>query len=178
MTIRPYIYHTPDIHETCFIDDTAVVIGQISLAEQVNVWPLVVMRGDVNHIRIGARTNIQDGSVLHVTGARSQKPEGSPLIVGEDVTIGHKVILHGCTIGNRVLVGMGTIVLDDVVIEDEVIIGAGSLVPPRKRLQSGLMYMGSPAKAVRELTEAEKAFLRQSAQNYVATAAAYRQMAD
>ena len=134
--------------------------------------------GDVNTIQIGKRSNVQDGSVLHVTGGSANHPAGSPLIIGEDVTIGHHVTLHGCTIGNRVLVGMGAIVLDDVVIEDEVIIGAGSLVPPRKRLQSGLMYMGSPAKAVRELTEAEKAFLRQSAQNYVATAAAYRQMAD
>ena len=174
MTIRPYIYHTPDIHETCFIDDTAVVIGQISLAEQVNVWPLVVMRGDVNHIRIGARTNIQDGSVLHVTGARSQKPEGSPLIVGEDVTIGHKVILHGCTIGNRVLVGMGTIVLDDAVIDDDVMVGAGSVVPPGKRLQSGFLYLGSPVKQVRPLTDEEKAFLAQSAVNYINLAQEYK----
>ena len=174
MTIRPYIYHTPDIHETCFIDDTAVVIGQISLAEQVNVWPLVVMRGDVNHIRIGARTNIQDGSVLHVTGARSQKPEGSPLIVGEDVTIGHKVILHGCTIGNRVLVGMGTIVLDDAVIDDDVMVGAVSVVPPGKRLQSGFLYLGSPVKQVRPLTDKEKAFLAQSAVNYINLAQEYR----
>ena len=174
MTIRPYIYHTPDIHETCFIDDTAVVIGQISLAEQVNVWPLVVMRGDVNHIRIGARTNIQDGSVLHVTGARSQKPEGSPLIVGEDVTIGHKVILHGCTIGNRVLVGMGAIVLDDAVIDDDVMVGAGSVVPPGKRLQSGFLYLGSPVKQVRPLTDEEKAFLAQSAVNYINLAQEYK----
>lgn len=174
MPIRPYTHHTPDIHETCFIDDTAVVIGQVSMAEQVNVWPLVVMRGDVNHIRIGARTNIQDGSVLHVTGARPQKPEGSPLIVGEDVTIGHKVILHGCTIGNRVLVGMGAIVLDDAVIDDDVMVGAGSVVPPGKRLQSGFLYLGSPVKQVRPLTDKEKAFLAQSAVNYINLAQEYK----
>lgn len=174
MPIRPYTHHTPDIHETCFIDDTAVVIGQVSMAEQVNVWPLVAMRGDVNHIRIGARTNIQDGSVLHVTGSRPQKPEGSPLIIGEDVTIGHKVILHGCTIGNRVLVGMGAIVLDDAVIDDEVMVGAGSVVPPGKHLQSGFLYLGAPVKQARALTDEEKAFLKQSAVNYINLAEEYK----
>ena len=178
MTIRAYLNHVPQLGERVYVDEAAVVIGKVSLADEVSIWCGAVVRGDVNTIQIGKRSNVQDGSVLHVTGGSANHPAGSPLIIGEDVTIGHHVILHGCTIGNRVLVGMGAIVLDDVVIEDEVIIGAGSLVPPRKRLQSGLMYMGSPAKAVRELTEAEKAFLRQSAQNYVATAAAYRQMAD
>ena len=178
MTIRAYLNHVPQLGERVYVDEAAVVIGKVSLADEVSIWCGAVVRGDVNTIQIGKRSNVQDGSVLHVTGGSANHPVGSPLIIGEDVTIGHHVTLHGCTIGNRVLVGMGAIVLDDVVIEDEVIIGAGSLVPPRKRLQSGLMYMGSPAKAVRELTEAEKAFLRQSAQNYVATAAAYRQMAD
>lgn len=178
MTIRAYLNHVPQLGERVYVDEAAVVIGKVNLADEVSIWCGAVVRGDVNTIQIGKRSNVQDGSVLHVTGGSANHPAGSPLIIGEDVTIGHHVILHGCTIGNRVLVGMGAIVLDDVVIEDEVIIGAGSLVPPRKRLQSGLMYMGSPAKAVRELTEAEKAFLRQSAQNYVATAAAYRQMAD
>lgn len=174
MPIRPFQNHVPDIHETCFIDDTAVIIGRVSLAEQVNVWPLVAVRGDVNHIRIGARTNIQDGSVLHVTGARAHKPEGSPLIIGEDVTVGHKVILHGCTIGNRVLVGMGAVVLDDAVIDDEVMVGAGSVVPPGKHLQSGFLYLGSPVKQVRVLTDEEKAFLKQSAVNYINLAQEYQ----
>ena len=178
MTIRAYLNHVPQLGERVYVDEAAVVIGKVNLADEVSIWCGAVVRGDVNTIQIGKRSNVQDGSVLHVTGGSANHPAGSPLIIGEDVTIGHHVILHGCTIGNRVLVGMGAIVLDDVVIEDEVIIGAGSLVPPRKHLQSGLMYMGSPAKAVRELTEAEKAFLRQSAQNYVATAAAYRQMVD
>ena len=178
MTIRAYLHHVPQLGERVYVDEAAVVIGKVNLADEVSIWCGAVVRGDVNTIQIGKRSNVQDGSVLHVTGGSANHPAGSPLIIGEDVTIGHHVTLHGCIIGNRVLVGMGAIVLDDVVIEDEVIIGAGSLVPPRKRLQSGLMYMGSPAKAVRELTEAEKAFLRQSAQNYVATAAACRQMAD
>ena len=178
MTIRAYLNHVPQLGERVYVDEAAVVIGKVNLADEVSIWCGAVVRGDVNTIQIGKRSNVQDGSVLHVTGGSANHPAGSPLIIGEDVTIGHHVTLHGCIIGNRVLVGMGAIVLDDVVIEDEVIIGAGSLVPPRKRLQSGLMYMGSPAKAVRELTEAEKAFLRQSAQNYVAAAAAYRQMVD
>lgn len=178
MTIRAYLNHVPQLGERVYVDEAAVVIGKVSLADEVSIWCGAVVRGDVNTIQIGKRSNVQDGSVLHVTGGSANHPAGSPLIIGEDVTIGHHVTLHGCIIGNRVLVGMGAIVLDDAVIEDEVMIGAGSLVPPRKRLQSGLMYMGSPAKAVRELTEAEKAFLRQSAQNYVATAAAYRQMVD
>ena len=178
MTIRAYLNHMPQLGERVYVDEAAVVIGKVNLADEVSIWCGAVVRGDVNTIQIGKRSNVQDGSVLHVTGGSANHPAGSPLIIGEDVTIGHHVTLHGCIIGNRVLVGMGAIVLDDAVIEDEVMIGAGSLVPPRKRLQSGLMYMGSPAKAVRELTEAEKAFLRQSAQNYVATAAAYRQMVD
>ena len=178
MTIRAYLNHVPQLGERVYVDEAAVVIGKVNLADEVSIWCGAVVRGDVNTIQIGKRSNVQDGSVLHVTGGSANHPAGSPLIIGEDVTIGHHVTLHGCIIGNRVLVGMGAIVLDDAVIEDEVMIGAGSLVPPRKRLQSGLMYMGSPAKAVRELTEAEKAFLRQSAQNYVATAAAYRQMVD
>lgn len=117
-----------------------------------------MLRGDVNSITVGARSNIQDGSVLHVSHKTAAKPEGSPLVIGEDVTVGHKVMLHGCRIGNRVLVGMGSTVLDDAVIEDDVMIGAGSLVPPRKRLEGGYLYVGSPVRQVRVLTDEEKAF--------------------
>lgn len=112
----------------------------------------------MNSITVGARSNIQDGSVLHVSHKTAAKPEGSPLVIGEDVTVGHKVMLHGCRIGNRVLVGMGSTVLDDAVIEDDVMIGAGSLVPPRKRLEGGYLYIGSPVRQVRLLTDEEKAF--------------------
>ena len=154
--IRPFLDHTPQIHESCLIDETSVIIGEVSLAEDVSVWPYAVLRGDVNSISIGARSNVQDGSVLHVSHKNAEKPEGSSLIIGEDVTVGHKVMLHGCRIGDRVLIGMGTIILDDTVIEDDVMIGAGSLVPPRKRLESGYLYVSSPVKQVRPLTEKEK----------------------
>ena len=172
--IRPFLDHTPQVHESCLIDETSAIIGEVSLAEDVSVWPYAVLRGDVNSISIGARSNVQDGSVLHVSHKNAEKPEGSPLIIGEDVTVGHRAVLHGCTIGNRVLIGMGAVVLDDAVIGDDVIIGAGSLVPPRKHLESGFLYTGSPAKAARELTAQERAFLVQSAANYTATAQAYR----
>lgn len=170
MNIRPYLEHRPVINESCYIDPAAAVIGEVSLAGHVSVWPFAVLRGDVNSITIGARSNVQDLSMLHVSHKTAAKPEGSPLVIGEDVTVGHKVMLHGCTIGNRVLVGMGTIILDDAVIEDDVMIGAGSLVPPRKRLESGFLYVGSPVRKVRELTDEEKAFLVYSAGHYMRVA--------
>lgn len=174
MSIQNFLQQRPRLHESCRVDETAVVIGDVALAEQVSVWPLAVVRGDVNRIEIGARSNIQDGSVLHVTHKSDAKPEGSPLIIGEDVTVGHKALLHGCRIGNRVLVGMGSIVLDDAVVGDDVMIGAGSLVPPRKRLDSGFLYVGSPVRQVRALTDEEKAFLKTSAANYVRLAEDYK----
>jgi len=149
------------------VDATSVVIGDVRVADDVGIWPLVAIRGDVNYVQIGARSNIQDGSVLHVTHKSSYNPEGNPLIIGEDVTVGHKVMLHGCTVGNRVLVGMGSILLDGVVVEDDVMIGAGSLVPQNKRLASGFLYLGSPVKQIRPLTEAEIEGLKYSANNYV-----------
>jgi carbonic anhydrase/acetyltransferase-like protein (isoleucine patch superfamily) len=142
-------------------------VGDIKIDDDSSIWPLVAARGDVNHIHIGKRTNVQDGSVLHVTHKNVENPEGYPLIIGNDVTIGHKVMLHGCTIQDRVLVGMGAIVLDGVVIEEEVMIGAGSLVPPGKRLESGYLYVGSPVKQARPLSEKERAFLQKSSDNYV-----------
>ena len=144
-----FLDYVPSVNESCFVDETSVVIGEVSLAEDVSIWPYAVLRGDVNSISIGKRSNVQDGSVLHVSHKNAAKPDGSPLIIGDDVTIGHKVMLHGCRIGNRVLVGMGSIILDDTVVEDDVMIGAGSLVPPRKRLESGFLYVGSPVKQVR-----------------------------
>ena len=165
--LRPYKDLFPKVGQRVMIDPTSVIIGDVRLAEDVGIWPLVVIRGDVHYVEIGARTNIQDGSVLHVTHKSSFKPNGNSLLIGSDVTIGHKVMLHGCTIGNRVLVGMGSILLDDVVVEDEVMIGAGSLVPQNKRLESGYLYLGSPVKQIRPLTEAEIAGLKYSANNYV-----------
>ena len=165
--LRPYKDLFPTIGQRVMVDPTSVVVGDVRMAEDVSIWPLVVIRGDVNYVEIGARTNIQDGSVLHVTHKSSYNPEGNPLLIGEDVTVGHKVMLHGCTIGHRVLVGMGSIVLDGAVIEDEVMIGAGSLVPQNKRLESGYLYLGSPVKQIRPLTEAEIEGLKYSANNYL-----------
>jgi len=175
MNLRPFRHILPQLGKRVYLDAAAVVIGDVVLADDVSVWPCAVVRGDVNHIRIGARSNIQDGSVLHVSGRTAAKPEGSPLIVGEDVTVGHKVMLHGCRIGDRVLIGMGTIILDDTVIEDDVMIGAGSLVPPRKRLESGYLYVGSPVKQVRPLTDKEKEFLKYSSAHYVRLAGQHKQ---
>ncbi|MDU4356785.1 gamma carbonic anhydrase family protein [Phytobacter diazotrophicus] len=165
--LRPYRNLYPQVGEKVMVDATSVVIGNVRIADDVGIWPLVVIRGDVNYVEIGARSNIQDGSVLHVTHKSSYNPEGNPLIIGEDVTVGHKVMLHGCIIGNRVLVGMGSILLDGAVIEDDVMIGAGSLVPQNKRLESGYLYLGSPVKQIRPLKEEEIAGLKYSANNYV-----------
>jgi carbonic anhydrase/acetyltransferase-like protein (isoleucine patch superfamily) len=149
------------------IDPTAVVMGDVHLGDDSSVWPHAAMRGDVQIIRIGARTNIQDGAVLHVTHAGPYNPSGYPLSIGDDVTIGHRALLHGCTVGNRVLVGMGAIVMDAVTVENEVMIAAGALVTPGKRLRGGFLYAGSPAREIRPLTEQEVKFLPYSAAGYV-----------
>lgn len=165
--LRPYKNTHPQLGQRVMVDLSSVVVGEVELQDDVSIWPLVAIRGDVNKVVIGKRSNIQDGSVLHVTHKSSYNPEGNPLIVGEDVTVGHKAMLHGCTIGNRVLVGMGSILLDGVVVEDDVMIGAGSLVPPNKRLVSGYLYLGSPVKQIRALTAAEISGLLYSSSNYV-----------
>ena len=173
MNIRPYLDTQPNIADSAYIDPAAVVIGDVVLGEHTSVWPCAVIRGDVNHIRIGNRSNVQDLSMLHVSHKSADKPDGSPLLIGEDVTIGHRVVLHGCIIGNRVLVGMGSTILDDAIIEDDVMIGAGSLVPPRKRIESGYLYVGSPVKQVRPLNDEEKKFLVYSAKHYIHIAEQY-----
>ncbi|QNH65919.1 gamma carbonic anhydrase family protein [Proteus vulgaris] len=166
-TIRNYLHLSPSIDKNVFIDETATVIGDVRISEDVSIWPMVVIRGDVNYVSIGKRSNIQDGSVLHVTHISPNTPEGFPLIIGNNVTVGHKAMLHGCTIGDRVLVGMGSILLDGAIIENDVMIGAGSLVPPGKRLESGFLYLGSPVKKVRPLSSAEIEHFIYSANNYV-----------
>lgn len=167
MAIRKYQGTTPSLGDKVFVDASAVVIGDVQLGDDSSVWPLTVIRGDMHRIRIGARTSVQDASVLHITHAGPFNPDGFPLLIGDDVTIGHKVMLHGCTVGNRILIGMGSTVMDGAVIEDEVILGAGSLVPPGRVLESGFLYVGSPAKQIRPLTEKERAFFTYSAANYV-----------
>lgn len=167
MSLTSYKGKTPQLAGGVYVHPSSVLVGDIQIGLHSSIWPLVAARGDVNIIRIGERTNVQDGSVLHVSRPTTKNPGGSPLLIGDDVTVGHKVMLHGCQLGNRILVGMGAIVMDDVIVEDDVIIGAGSLVPPGKRLASGYLYVGSPVKQARELNEAERSFLTQSAINYV-----------
>lgn len=165
--IRSFEDHTPQIDETVFIDDSAVVTGNVVIGEHSSVWPCCSIRGDIHSIRIGARSNIQDGSILHVTHDSEYAPGGFKLSVGNDVTVGHNVILHACTVEDLCLIGMGSVVLDGAVVESGAMVGAGSLVPPNKILQGGYMWLGSPVKKARELTEKEKSFLQYSALQYV-----------
>jgi len=167
VTLRTYQNLTPALGERAFVDRSAVVIGDVEIGADSSIWPLTVIRGDMHRIRIGQRTSVQDGCVLHITHAGPFNPDGFPLLIGDDVTIAHKVMLHGCTVGSRILIGMGSIVMDGAVIEDEVIVGAGSLVPPGKVLESGFLYVGSPVKQARALTDKERAFFTYSAANYV-----------
>ena len=167
MTLRSYLGRTPTLGAGAYVDPTALVIGDVTLGAEASVWPMTVVRGDVNHIRIGARSNVQDGSLLHVSRPFPGQDAGWPLIVGEDVTIGHRVVIHGCTIGDRCLIGIGSIVLDGVVVEDEVMIGAGSVVAPGKRLASHGLYLGKPARRVRDLTAGEIERFAVVARHYV-----------
>lgn len=158
----------PRVDPTAYVQASAQVIGDVHLGAGSSVWFNSVLRGDVCHIRIGARTSVQDNSTVHVTAGRH------PTLVGDDATVGHNVVLHGCTVGNRCLIGIGAIVLDRCVIGDDCIVGAGSLVVPGTVIPPGHLALGHPAKVVRPLTDAERAHVLQSARNYVATAARYR----
>ena len=171
--IRPFENKTPQTGQDVFIDESAVVIGDVVIGDDSSIWPQAVVRGDMHWIKIGARTSIQDNSTLHITHAGPFNENGYPLSIGDEVTVGHNVILHGCTIGNRVLVGIGSTVLDGAIVEDEVVIGANSLVPPGKHLASGYLYLGSPCKQIRPLTDSEKKFFSYSANNYVKLKNAY-----
>lgn len=167
MNIRTFQGVEPRLGERVYVDPAAVVIGDVHIGDDSSVWPFTVIRGDIHRIRIGSRTSVQDGSVLHVTHAGPYNPDGYPLLIGNEVTIGHQVMLHGCTLGNCILVGMASIVMDGAVIEDEVVLGAGSLVPPGKVLESGHLYLGRPAKAVRPLSDSEREYFRYTAGRYV-----------
>ena len=162
-----YLSASPAVAERVFIHKSAQVIGDVTIGPDSSVWCNTVLRGDVNRIVIGTGSNIQDFTMGHVSHKSAKKPEGSPLIIGDHVTVGHSVILHGCRIGNECLIGMGSIVMDDVVVEDRVMIGAGSLVSPGKVLKGGHLYIGRPAVAVRELTAEEIAYLKYSAEHYI-----------
>jgi len=172
MTLRAFEGIDPYIADDAYVDEAAILIGDVAIGARSSVWPGCVLRGDVNVIRVGARTNIQDGTVVHVAHDGPPNPDGGlPTEIGNDVTIGHRAIVHACRIEDRVLVGMGAIVMDGAVVRHDVIIGAGALVPPGKELESGQLYMGSPARAARALTEDELRLLRYSAEHYVEVAA-------
>jgi gamma-carbonic anhydrase len=165
--IRSFQGIAPTIPPSCFIEDTAVVIGDVVMGEFCSVWFNAVIRGDVHSIRIGSRTNIQDLCMLHVTH------DTHPLVIGSDVTIGHSVVLHGCTIQDRVLVGMGSIIMDGAVIGENSIVGAGALVVEGTVVPPKSLILGSPARVRRSATDAELAWIKESADNYVTYAAQY-----
>jgi carbonic anhydrase/acetyltransferase-like protein (isoleucine patch superfamily) len=167
MAIRSYRGVSPTLGPGAWVDPAALVIGDVVLGADVSIWPLVLVRGDVNRIRIGDRSNVQDGSIVHVSRPYPGNDAGWGTILGEDVVIGHKVALHGCTIADRVLVGIGAIVLDGVTVASDVIIGAGSVVTPGKQLESGYLYVGNPARRSRELRPDEIARIPNMARDYV-----------
>ena len=172
--IRTFDGMKPVLGERVYVDPLAAVIGDVHLGDDSSVWPCAVVRGDIHRIRIGRRTSVQDGCVLHVTHAGPYNPDGYPLTIGDEVTIGHNVTLHGCTLGDRILVGMGATVLDGAVIEDQVVLAAGSLVPGGKTLQSGHLYLGRPAKKARTLTDKELGYFTYTADRYCELAGRYR----
>ena len=165
--IRSHRGISPTLGERVYVDPAATVIGNTILGDDVSVWPGAVIRGDMNRICIGNRSNVQDNAVLHITHASDFNPGGWPLTIGNDVIIGHGAILHGCTLGSRILVGNGAIVNDGAIVEDEVIIGAGTVVPPGKTLESGNLYVGNPCRVLRQTTEGERSFFTYSPANYV-----------
>ncbi len=172
-SLAPHHGVAPTLATGAWVHPRATVIGEVSLGADASVWPGAVIRGDVNSISIGEATNIQDGSVLHVSHKTPDNPAGGPLVVGARVTVGHTVILHACTIEDECLIGMGSIILDRAVIQKRVLLGAGSLVPEGKVLESGHLYLGRPAKLVRRLTDDEIAYFNYSAQHYVQLARSY-----
>jgi carbonic anhydrase/acetyltransferase-like protein (isoleucine patch superfamily) len=165
--IRTFQGMKPTIPASCFIEETGIVIGDVVLGEQCSVWFHAVIRGDVHYIRIGDRTNVQDLCMLHVTH------DTHPLIIGNEVTIGHGVILHGCTIKDRVLIGMGAIIMDGAVIGEDSVVGAGALVTEQTIVPPHSLVLGSPAKVKRSVTAEELAWIKESAENYVKYASQY-----
>ena len=169
MPLAPYLDTKPALGARVYAHSSCQIIGDVTIGDDSSVWCNKVLRGDVNRIVIGKGSNVQDLTMGHVTHKSPGKPDGSPLLIGDYVTVGHSAVLHGCTIGNECLIGMGSVILDDAVIPDRVMIGAGSLVPPGKMLESGMLYVGRPVKVVRPLTPEEIANLRYSAEHYIQT---------
>lgn len=173
MSLRKFKEFFPRVDSSAYIDESAAVIGDVEVGKDSSVWPMCSIRGDVNAIRIGERTNIQDGTVIHVTHRYSELPDGHATRIGNDVTVGHKVMLHGCTVEDLCLIGMGSTVLDGAIIRSKVLLGAGSLVPEGKDLEGGYLWLGRPAKRMRELTEQELKWFEYSARHYVKLKADY-----
>jgi carbonic anhydrase/acetyltransferase-like protein (isoleucine patch superfamily) len=167
VAIRDFDNISPVVATSAYVDETALVIGDVTIGDDASLWPMVVARGDVNSIHIGARTNIQDGTVLHVSHDSEFAPGGFALHIGADVTVGHQAILHGCTVEDRCLIGMASTVLDGAIIRSGAMVGSGSLVPPGHDLEGGFLWLGSPARKVRPLREQEEAFLDYSARHYI-----------
>ena len=166
--VRPYLDQLPQLGQRVYIDEAARVIGDVLLGDDVSVWPFTVIRGDVNYVRIGDRTNVQDGTVIHVShDGPHAKLGGFATLIGADCTIGHKAIVHACRIEDACLVGMGSTVLDGAVIQQHGFLGAGALLPPGKVMGEGEMWLGAPAKFARKLSDAEIQALFYSAGHYV-----------
>ncbi len=164
--IRSYRDHEPELGRGVYVDPAATVIGRVRLGDHCSIWPGAVLRGDVNYIEVGEGTNIQDGTICHVTHDGPYTPGGLPLRIGKDVTVGHGAVLHACTIGDRCLIGMGAVVLDGAELGEAVMLAAGALVSPGKHLEPGTLYRGSPARPARPLTEREIEALDYSAAHY------------
>ena len=167
MSIRAYNGILPSLGPGVYVDPAAVVIGKVELAEDSSIWPCAVVRGDVHQIRIGARSNIQDGAVLHVTHDGDYTPGGSPLLIGDDVTIGHGAVVHACSIEEACLIGMNATVLDGALIRKHSMVGAGAMVSPGKIVGEGELWLGNPARFVRKLSDIEIERLYYSAHHYV-----------
>lgn len=162
-----FLMQKPVLGERVFIAPEAHLSGAVEIGSDASLWPMAVARGDVNRIVIGARSNIQDGCVLHVTHESEWQPKGGPLLIGEDVTVGHAALLHACTIGDRCLVGMGAIVMDGAVLEPDSMVAGGAVVPPGKTVATGTLWRGNPARFARDLSEKEISYLLYSARHYV-----------
>jgi len=166
-SIRTYQGHTPVLGQRVYVDPAATVIGRVELGDDASIWPGAVLRGDVHFIRVGARSNVQDGAIVHVTHDGPYSPGGFPTVIGEGVTVGHGAVIHACTIEDYCLIGMHATVLDGAVVKKYGFVGAGSLVPPGKVLESGFLYVGGPAKKARPLRDKERGFFTYTAGNYV-----------
>ena len=169
MSIKSFANISPNIHPSAWVHDSAVVIGDVTIGADSSIWPLCTVRGDIHYIRIGERSNIQDGSVLHVThaGEFSAHPEGAPLTIGNDVIVGHQVVLHGCTLEDQCLIGIGAVVMDNAIVRKHALVGAGTVVGPGKDLTGGYLWLGNPVRQVRPLSAKELGYFKYSAEYYV-----------